>query len=134
MSERENVVVVEQIFASFGRGDVPAVLSALVEEVEWFIPGPPDVIPYAGMRRGRAEVLRFFEALGGAVEFERFEPREFIAQGDAVVALGFERGRVRATSRAFDNPWAMAFRLRDGKVVSFYSYEDTASVAAAFSQ
>ncbi len=132
MSESNNTQVVEGTFANFGRGDVPGVLAALAEDVEWLIPGP-SIIPYAGLRRGHEEVSQFFMALGGAVEFEQFEPREFVAQGDTIIVIGFERGRVRATRKMFDNPWAMRFLLRDGQVVTFHSYEDTAAVAAAFS-
>lgn len=131
MSESENVRIVEGIFASFARGDVPSVLAALAEDVEWFIPGPAEV-PYAGLRRGRDEVLQFFIALGGAVDFEQFEPREYVAQNDVVVVVGFERGRVRTTGKVFDNPWMMIFKLRGGRVIYFRGYEDTAAVAAAF--
>ncbi len=127
----ENVHIVEDIFESFGRGDVPSVLAALSEDVEWFIPGPAE-IPYAGLRRGRDEVRQFFSALGGAVDFERFEPREFISQDAVVAVVGFERGRVRATGKVFDNPWTMIFKLRGGRVTYFRGYEDTAAVAAAF--
>lgn len=132
MSESEPVRVVEGIFASFGSGDIPGVLQAVTEDVEWFIPGPPEVIPYAGLRRGRSEVSQFFVALGGAVDFEQFEAREFVARGETIVVLGFERGRVKATGRVFDNPWAMTFKLRGDQVFSFRAYEDTAAVAAAF--
>ncbi|MDQ3753297.1 MAG: nuclear transport factor 2 family protein [Acidobacteriota bacterium] len=123
--------MVEGIFESFGRGDVPSVLAALSEDVEWFIPGPAE-IPYAGLRRGRDEVRQFFSALGGAVDFERFEPREFISQDAVVAVVGFERGRVKATGKVFDNPWTMIFKLRGGRVAYFRGYEDTAAVAAAF--
>lgn len=127
----ENVRTVEGIFESFGRGDVPSVLAALSEDVEWFIPGPAEV-PYAGLRRGRDEVRQFFSALGGAVDFERFEPREYVVQNDVIAVVGFERGRVKATGKVFDNPWTMIFKLRGGRVTYFRGYEDTAAVAAAF--
>ncbi len=40
--------------------------------------------------------------------------------------------RIKATGRTAENPWVMAFTLRDGRVVRFREYDDTASVAAAF--
>jgi ketosteroid isomerase-like protein len=131
MSEKENTEVVRNVFEAFGRGDIQGLLSLLAEDVVWFIPGPAEV-PFAGERRGHEGALQFFQTLGGAVEFERFEPREFVAQGDKVVAVGFERGRVKATGRTFDNPWALVFTLRDGRVAEFRGYEDTAAVAEAF--
>jgi ketosteroid isomerase-like protein len=132
MSEQENVRLVQELFHAFGRGDAAALISMLSEDVAWFIPGPTDVVPYAGERHGHEGVMQFLAAMGGSVDFERFEPREFVAQNDKVIALGFERARVKATGRTFDNPWALVFTVRDGKVSEFRSYEDSAAVAAAF--
>ena len=131
MSEADNVSVVQRVFEAFGSGDASAFLGLLSEDVEWTIAGPPSV-PYAGERRGHAGVTEFLQAIGGAVEMERFEPQEFIAQGDKVAVVGFERARVRATGRAFDNPWVLLFTLRDGKITRFRSYEDTHAMAQAF--
>src|SRR5947209_7156499 len=81
MSEQDNVRVVQRMFAAFGRGDVPGVLDTLTEDIEWHLAGPTEVT-YAGTRRGRDAVAQFFKVLGESAEFERFEPREYIAQGD----------------------------------------------------
>ena len=132
MSERENTETVRRLFQAFGRGDVATLMSLLSEDVVWFLAGPTGLIPHAGERRGHAGASEFFQLMGAAVEFEAFEPREFVAQGDKVVALGFERGRVRATGKTFDNPWALVFTVRDGLITEFRSYEDTDAVASAF--
>ncbi|MCA1613272.1 MAG: nuclear transport factor 2 family protein [Acidobacteria bacterium] len=131
MSGRSNVEVVQNLFAAFGRADIPGVLALLAGDVAWVFPGPPS-IPFAGERNGHAGATEFFTALGGAVEFEQFEVRELVAQGDKVVALGFERGRGRASGRTFENHWALVFTVRGGKVTHFRSYEDTAALAEAF--
>ena len=130
MSEQDNVRAVQEIFAAFGRGDIPAVVGALSEDVDWQIAAPP-AAPYGGLRRGRAQVGECFQQLGATHEFEQFEPQEFVAQGDTVVVLGRERLRARATGRVAENPWAMTFTFRKGQVVCFRTYEDTAAVAAA---
>ena len=132
MSERDNEEVVRTVFECFGRGDVEGMLGVVAEDVVWRMEGAAEVVPYAGERRGHAGVVDFLQRLGGNVEFESFEPREFIAGGDKVVVLGGERGRVRATGKTFDNEWAIVFGVRDGKVTSFRCYEDTGAVAAAF--
>jgi uncharacterized protein len=132
MSEEENKRVVQAIFEAFGRGDVPGVLSHLAEDVEWRAPGPASV-PYLGERRGRGGATEFFVKLGTNVEFESFEPGAFIAEGDRVVALGRERGRVRGTGKVFDNEWALVFTFGGGKVTHFQLYENTSAVAEAFS-
>jgi ketosteroid isomerase-like protein len=61
-----------------------------------------------------------------------FEPREFIAQGDKVVSLGHYRWRVKTTGREFSSDFAHVFTVRDGKIVSFQEYTDTASAARAY--
>ncbi len=133
MSEQENLRTVRGIFESFGRGDVPAILQVLAEDVEWTLAGAADV-SYTGIRRGHSGVVQFFTALGTSVEFEKFEPQEFINGDNCVVVLGTERGRVRATGKSFDNDWAMIFKLAGGRVTSYRCYEDSAAVAEAFRQ
>jgi ketosteroid isomerase-like protein len=56
MAEQEDADAIQSVYAAFTRGDIPAVLDALTDDVEWFLPGPPEVIPFAGMRRGREQV------------------------------------------------------------------------------
>lgn len=53
MVEQENTQTVMDLYAAFGRGDLPAVLAALADDVEWALPGPAN-IPMAGTRPGEA--------------------------------------------------------------------------------
>ncbi len=131
MSEQQNLKIVRDIFEAFGRGDVPAILEVLDDDVVWIVSGPQDV-PYFGERRGKQGAVEFFTLLGSSVEFENFVTEDFAASGDKVFVTGHERARVRASGRGFENHWAMVFTLRDGKVVRFRSYEDSGAVADAF--
>ncbi|HEX8688160.1 MAG TPA: nuclear transport factor 2 family protein [Pyrinomonadaceae bacterium] len=131
MSTEENKRVVQAIFEAFGRGDVPGVLAQLSEDVTWDAPGPSHV-PYFGDRRGHGGATEFFVQLGTNVDFEHFEPGAFVAEGDRVVVLGRERGRVRGTGKTFDNDWALVFTVEGGKVTGLRIYENTAAIAEAF--
>jgi ketosteroid isomerase-like protein len=75
-----NVAVVQQAYEAFGRGDIPAVLDSLTDDVEWTMQGP-SVIPFSGTFRGREGIAEFFGLLGDTIEFEQFEPRNFVGQG-----------------------------------------------------
>ncbi|HEX8293372.1 MAG TPA: nuclear transport factor 2 family protein [Pyrinomonadaceae bacterium] len=132
MSAEENKRTVQSIFEAFGRGDIPGVLEHVSEDVTWDAPGP-GVVTYFGDRRGHAGATEFFVQLGTSVDFEHFEPSAFVAEGDRVVALGRERGRVKETGKTFDNEWALVFTFGGGKVVGFRCYENTAAIAEAFS-
>jgi uncharacterized protein len=130
MSEQTNADVVQRGYEAFGRGDIPAFLELLTDDVEWIQQGPP-VIPFAGTRHGHEGVMEYFSLLGESLEFEQFEPREFVAQDDTVVVLGFERSLGKATGRTVEQEWAHVYTLRDGKIAKGRFFEDTAAYVAA---
>ncbi len=132
MNDQTNLAVIQQAYEAFGRGDIPAVLDALTDDVEWTLQGP-SVIPFAGPRRGREEVAEFFSVIGETLELEQFEPREFVAQGDTVVVVGYERSIVKQTGRSFEQEWAHIYTLRDGKIATGLFLEDTAAYVNALS-
>ncbi|HEX8845339.1 MAG TPA: nuclear transport factor 2 family protein [Pyrinomonadaceae bacterium] len=132
MSEQENVQIVKEAYAAFMRGDIPAILNTLADSVVWFLPGPTDVIPVAGERRGREQVEEFFSILDETQEAQQFEPQEFIAQAEKVVVQGHYRWRIKSTGREAASDWVHVFTFRDGKVVEFREYYDTAAVAEAY--
>jgi ketosteroid isomerase-like protein len=130
MSEQDNVQLVRQGYEAFGRGDLDGLLGLFDDQIQWTTPGLPDN-PVAGQRRGVAAVREFFQTLDETMEMQLFEPREFIAQGDRVVVLGVDRSRLKATGTLHEYEWVHVFRVRNGKVVSFHEYGDTAPVAIA---
>ena len=131
MSEQTNVAVVQQAYEAFGRGDIPRVLDHLTDDVVWALQGP-STIPFAGVHRGREGIAEFFSLVEEALEYEQFEPREFVAQGDSVVVLGYERSLVKPTGRTFEQEWAHVYTLRDGRIATGRLFEDTAAEVAAF--
>jgi uncharacterized protein len=130
MNEQQNVKLVQQAYESFGRGDIQAVLNSLSDQVEWRTP-KTEGVPFGGEYRGREGVGRFFSELNQHEEITRFEPRDFIAQGDRVVALGFYASNVKATGRKSESEWVHLFTIRDGKVVKFQEFFDTAGAMLA---
>jgi ketosteroid isomerase-like protein len=132
MSAEENTQTAKDGYAAFGRGDVPAILELLTDDIEWLNPGPPDVIPGAGTHRGKEAVAGFFGTLAQSVDFQTFEPREFIAQGDKVVALIYSEATVRSTGRNVVDHAAHVWTFRDGKLAHFEVIQDTAALVAAY--
>ena len=130
MNERQNVEAVRQVYAAFGRGDIQAVLAAFADDVEHSEP-PSGHPPFHGTYRGREEVGGLFQRISEAVDVEQFEPQEFFADGDTVVALGRYRFRAKATGRAYETDWTMVWRFRNGKVIAWKTYKDSAAEAAA---
>jgi ketosteroid isomerase-like protein len=123
----ETIEVVQGAYAAFQRGDIPAVLASCSDDVQWFLPGDPAVVPVAGLRDGVSAVGGFFSVLADTQDAEQFEPREFVAQGEKVIALGVYRWRIKKTGKVFGSDFAHVFTVRDGKVVEFHEFYDTAA-------
>jgi ketosteroid isomerase-like protein len=126
---QDNLDVIRRGYDAFGRGDITALLGLFDEQIEWVSSGPPELIT-SGRRTGRQAVAEFFTAVNEVFDIQRFDPQEFIAQGDRVVVLGHESARVRATGKVVDSDWAHVFTMKNGKVAAFQEYVDTAPVVA----
>ncbi len=131
MSENTNLDIIKEAYAAFGRGDIAAVLSVQAPNVELEYAGPKH-IPWAGSFRGLDGAKQFFAAVEAEADIESFEPETFIAQGDRVVVLGFEKVRSKRTGRSYESYWTHSYTLAGGKIIKFREYSDTAAVAAAF--
>ncbi len=131
MSE-DNLDVVRRGYDAFGRGDIDALLELFDEQIQWVTPGPSELAT-SGRRTGRQEVGQFFASVNELFDVQRFEPRDYIAQGDRVVVLGVEAARVRSTGKMLELDWVHVFTMRTGKVIAFQEFFDTAAVVAAMS-
>jgi ketosteroid isomerase-like protein len=128
MSIDKNVQTVKDFFAAIGRSDRKGLLALAAEDIEWIIPG--EDWPLAGTRRGHAGLADLLETASKSIETS-MEPREFIAQGDRVLVVGFARGMIKATNKTFEDNWIFAITVRDGKLTSIREYIDTQALARA---
>ena len=128
MSTEKNVQVVKDFFAAVGRGDREGLLALVAEDIEWIIPGKG--WPLAGTYRGHAALVDLLETASKSMETST-EPREFVAQGDRVLVVGFARGKVKTTNKPFEDDWIFAITVRDGKLMSIREYVDTQALARA---
>ena len=131
MSE-DNLGVIRRGYDAFGRGDINTLLESFDEQVSWVTPGPPELAT-SGRRTGRQEVAEFFVSVNELFDIQRFEPKDFLAQGDRVVVVGSETARARSTGNVIELDWVHVFTMRNGKVVAFQEFFDTAAVVAALS-
>lgn len=131
MNPQDNVKIAQQAYANFKAGNIPSLLNLVDDSVEWILPEVAGVA-ISGTREGREEVADFFRTLGETQEVISFEPRQFIAQNDLVVALGSYSFRVRATRQQFESDWAHVFTIQNGRITRFQEFADTAAVAVAY--
>lgn len=121
------VQIVKDFFAAIRNGDMQGLLTLSAEDIEWIIPG--ENWPLAGTYRGHtglADLLQKSEMLETSTE-----PREFVAQGDRVLVVGFASGKVIATNKKFKDDWVFAITVRNGKLTNIREYIDTQALARA---
>jgi ketosteroid isomerase-like protein len=121
-----NSNTVREIYAAFGRGDIPAILAKLDENVEWEYGAAPHEVPWLQPRRGRNGAGEFFESLA-AIEFHSFVPKAILAGENVVVALVDLSFTVRKTGKkVVEEDETHVWRFNDaGKVVRFRHCADT---------
>ena len=57
MSEAQNVSVVQNAYAAFGRGDIATLLGYMTEDIQWRpVIGTAKHVPFSGERKGKAAV------------------------------------------------------------------------------
>ncbi|MFL6468494.1 MAG: nuclear transport factor 2 family protein [Pyrinomonadaceae bacterium] len=126
-----NTEIVQGAYECFGKGDIPGLLSAVADDIEWTVPEIENA-PFAGNRSGTDAVARFFTELSEAEDITRFEPLEFIAEGDKVVVLGESEATVRSTGNTYQTDWVHVFHVHDGKIKEFQEFFDNAAATRAF--
>ena len=122
--------IVHQIYAAFGRGDLPALLSQLADDVQWTLNGKGS-IPYGGRHVGRAAVERWFVLLGQTVTFTQFEIDRTAAHGPTVFCFGREAGTVKATGRSYSTALLHVWEIVDSRVASFSDFFDSEAISSA---
>ncbi len=120
------VQAVQDIYAAFGRGDVPYILERISDDVEWeHDMASGHGLPYLLPGRGRAHVAKFFEALS-SIELSRFEPFNLLSGGNQVVALVRVTIVKKKTSRTFDDSEAHVWTFSpQGQIIGFRHMVDT---------
>ncbi|HEY9403855.1 MAG TPA: nuclear transport factor 2 family protein [Pyrinomonadaceae bacterium] len=126
---QENVESIRGIYEAFGKGDVPAVLGQMDQEIEWreaenFIYA--DRNPYVGPQ---AVLEGVFMRLGSEWDDFTVTPEEWLDAGNHVVVLGTYTGRHKETGREVRAQFAHVWGVKAGRVVRFQQYTDTKQFA-----
>src|SRR6202045_4908379 len=128
MSIERNVQTVKDFFAAIGRGDREGLLALVAEDIEGIVPGEDR--PLAGPPRRHPGLAYLLKTASETIETST-EPREFVAQGDRVLVVGFAKGKIKATNKTFEDDWIFAITVRDGRLTNIREYVDTQALVRA---
>lgn len=126
-----NLETVQQAYAAFRKGDLAGILATLDPDIVWENPGPPSP-SYFGTHHGHAAVAsNIFGFLAENLQFDVFEPREFLLGADKVVVLLRLEARATRTGEAVKQDAIHVFHFANGKVARFQDFQNSYAVAQA---
>jgi ketosteroid isomerase-like protein len=132
-----NLGTVQGIYQSFGKGDVPAILDVLADDVEWEAwesnTSVKAGVPWMTPRHGKADVVHFFETTG-QMEIVDLQVLNMM-EGGSQVAVEFvlEANLPSWGGGHYRDEEMHLWTFNDeGKVVRLRHYTDTAKHIAAF--
>lgn len=119
---------VAELYAAFGRGDVPAVLEYLSDNISWDHGLRANDLPWMQPRTGKQQVEEFFGILAQGMSLSVFDPQVIAADGDNVVAVLRIAGSIISNGNPVEEDlWVHVWTFdADGKVASFRHIGDLA--------
>jgi uncharacterized protein len=125
---------VQQIYAAFGRGDIPAILSSLDEDVKWENWEDNSAqragVPWLRGGSGKAAASQFFGVVG-TMKFNDFRVLGMMANQNQVAVEVVLDATLPNGKRVKDEEIHLWNLNAQGKVVRMRHYLDTAKHAAA---
>jgi ketosteroid isomerase-like protein len=127
----EAKAVVETVYVAVAEGDMERFAGLMAPDIVWNeAEGNPyaDKNPYVGPD---AVMSGLFGRL--ASEWDDFSatPHELVVEGDRVIVFDRYKEVYKATGKALGIPFVHSWTVKDGKLIAFQQYTDTAALVAA---
>ncbi|TGK88147.1 nuclear transport factor 2 family protein [Leptospira bourretii] len=125
--------VLETFFNEFGKGNATGVLNCF---------HPQTIITAVrnenrsenqlyGTYNGIAGAEEFLKNMGSQLDTKRFQVDQIVGKKDWVFASGSFLHTIKQTGKPFESEWALKIQIKDGKILSYHFYEDSASFVVA---
>ncbi len=125
----DNVTLMKNLYATFGRGDIPTVLAAMSANIKWYEAQSNPYMPSGEAWVGPDSVLNnLFMRLGAEWDGFTVHPRSFYGAGGTVIVEARYSGTYRRTGKSADVQACHVWDIEDGKVARFQEYADTAKL------
>ncbi|ABB08536.1 nuclear transport factor 2 family protein [Burkholderia lata] len=111
--------------------DLAEIEDLISADVDWFVVGDREVVPWAGRWHGKSGVVQFYATLRAETVNERFDVKDVLAQGNRVVIIGALATRVKRTGKLIECEFVFDFTVENGLITRFRPFEDSEAVAKA---
>jgi ketosteroid isomerase-like protein len=129
----DGLSIIRSVYRAFGEGDMPTLFGHFDASIEWQLAEHHVYLPAGGGPfRGTRELgEQFFARL--APQWQEFivSPARFHVAGETVIVEGRYTGTHASTHGKLDAQFCHLWTLRNGKVIRFQQYMDTAQLREA---
>ena len=133
MTNGKKTETVQKLYAAFQRGDLPALLEHMTDDIDWGIETKSqNAVPWYGLGTGKPFAAAFFQALAKECQFTRFEPNGFLESDDSVACLVSYEATLKKNGRKVMQNVVHHFTFRDAQVSRWRAWEDTAHTQGAW--
>ena len=130
MSVEDNVALMRSLYEAYGRRNPAPLFENLSEAVQFHFVAHPDHFTFAGSHTGKDGVQRALELIAQEYDWLVYQARDFIAEGDRVVALTDGVIQHRASGKELPMRMVDIIRIEDGRIVEFTEFFDSAAMLA----
>ncbi len=106
--------VVDTMFEAFAAGNVDKILETVSDDTIWIYHGT-QVIP-KGEFKGKDGARKFFTGILEGTEVIKFEPEQFIVEGNMVVVLGNEHQKVKRSGKELKQKWVQVYTVENNLI------------------
>jgi uncharacterized protein len=129
--DKPNCAVAKKLYDAFLAGDLQTIYALLDPRVEWELVGSQEV-PHFGLFRGIDEVKRFFSIIGQINRVESFEVLSYTETEKGAYVECRERGHFEGHPNHFEIRSCQLLEIKEGRIVRFRIYQDTAQMVDAW--
>lgn len=122
---------VRAFFSDLAEQNIDKALMSVHKDAVFSAPGP-NTVPIYNDFYGRDGVRDFIRILGELFDTEDFQIFEVIESGEYVFAIGLMKHKVKKTGRIFECEWSLVCKVKDGRIISYKMFEDTAALENAY--
>jgi ketosteroid isomerase-like protein len=127
----DNVSLLKSLYEAFGRGEIPTVLGAMSPDIHWHQAEGNPYRPSGEAWVGPDAVLNnLFMRLGGEWDGFSVHPKTFHDARNSVIVEGRYTGTFKPTGKSLDTQFCHVWDVKDGKIIRFQQYVDTAKLQA----
>ena len=118
-------VLLDALLAAFAAGDNDGIAARYDDDVDWLFHCPVSVFPFAGRRRGKAEVFKGLALFYRDYKLVGYDVLLKLVDGDHAATMTDVHSIQRATGRTMRSHIAGFHRFRDGKLIEYRGFTDS---------